>query len=74
MAYELNAALEPFARIGRLYAEGIAGAPHPMLQLQPADRAMGGPEGLTVGDFLQAAEVSLGEPEPETKADEEWVF
>ena len=36
-----------------------------MLRLEPEDRAMGGPIGLTVRDFLLAAERSLGEPAPE---------
>lgn len=74
---EMNVALEPFAKIGRLYEEKNLSAPHPLLKLEPHDRAMGGPDGLTVGDFLRAAEVSLGEPDPrelEDASGDELVF
>lgn len=59
--HEMNAALEPFAKVGRAYADGNANAKHPLLILQGHERV--GP--VTVGDFLRAADHSLGEPSPE---------
>lgn len=58
---DMNAALEPFAKVGRAYADGNANAKHPLLILKGHERV--GP--VTVGDFLRASDQSLGEPSPE---------
>lgn len=48
----LEAAIEPFAKIGDAYDRP---APHSLLALADEDVARPGPEGLTVGDFRRAA-------------------